>query len=109
MIALSDRTIEIVNALFREEQRDEVVELLKIECAENIPFCEDHDKFQMERIRFSVLKLSEGGMDELIQAIELAQVDWRDLFMAAGFGHDPEAHNRWASQLRKSNLTIASR
>jgi hypothetical protein len=49
----------------------------------------------MERIRFSVLKLSEGKIDELVRAIELAQVDWRDLFMEAGFGHDPEAHNKW--------------
>lgn len=95
MIELSDRTLEIVNALFPQEQRGEVIELLKMECAENIPSCEDDDKFQMERIRFSVLKLSEGGMDKLVQAIELAQVDWRDLFMAAGFGDDTEAHNKW--------------
>jgi len=95
MIDLSERTIDIVTRLFSQEQRREVEELLKIECAENIPFCENYDKFQMERIRFSVLKLSEGKLDELVRAIELAQVDWRDLFMEAGFGHDPEAHNKW--------------
>ena len=95
MIKLSERTIKIVNGLFPQEQRLEVADLLKMECAENIPFCENHDEFQMERIRFSVLKLSEGRMDKLVQAIELAQADWRDLFMAAGFGHDPDAHNKW--------------
>jgi hypothetical protein len=95
MIDLSERTIEIVTKLFSQDQRREVEELLKIECADNIPFCESYDKFQMERIRFSVLKLSEGKLDELVRAIELAQVDWRDLFMEAGFGHDPEAHNKW--------------
>lgn len=95
MIDLSERTIEIVTKLFSQEQRREVEELLKIECAENIPFCEGYDKFQMERIRFSVLKLSEGKIDELVRAIELAQVDWRDLFMEAGFGYDPDAHNKW--------------
>lgn len=95
MIDLSERTIEIVNTLFPQQQRGEVIELLRIQCADNVPFCEGYDKFQMERIRFSVLKLSEGRMDKLVEAIKLAQVDWRDLFMTAGFGHDPEAHNRW--------------
>ncbi len=50
----------------------------------------------MERIRFAVLKLSEGNMDKLIQAIELAQAGWRDVLMASGFGEDVEAHNRWS-------------
>lgn len=95
MIELSERTIEIVNSLFLAEQRKEVTELLEIECGENIPFCEDHDKYQMERIRFSVLKLSEGSIEKLVQAIELAQTDWRDLLVAAGFGYDVEAHNKW--------------
>ena len=49
----------------------------------------------MERIRFSVLKLIEGKIDKLISAIELAQIDWRDLLMAAGFGYDTDAHNKW--------------
>ncbi|MDH3282227.1 MAG: hypothetical protein OEQ18_14015, partial [Gammaproteobacteria bacterium] len=58
-------------------------------------FCENGDKYKMERLRFAVLKLSEGEIDRLVQAIELAQVDWRDLLMAAGFGQDIEAHNQW--------------
>lgn len=98
MIEMSDRTIEIINSLFPAEQCQEVTELLKIECGENIPFCDNHDKYQMERIRFSVLKLSEGNMGKLVKAIELAQEDWRDLFMAAGFGHDVEAHKKWQPQ-----------
>ena len=95
MIELSEKTIEIVNLLFPENQREEVNELLKIECGDNVPFCEEYDKYGMERIRFSVLKLSEGEMDKLVEAIELAQIDWRDLFMAAGFGYDVEAHKKW--------------
>ena len=95
MIDLSERTIENITALFHETQRNEVEEFLKIECGDNIPLCESCDKYEMERIRFSVLKLSEGNMEKLIQAIDLAQTDWRDLFMAAGFGNDIEAHNKW--------------
>lgn len=95
MIELSEKTVDIINSLFLENQREEVVELLKLECGDNIPFCEDRDKYDMERIRFAVLKLSEGKMVKLVEAIELAQIDWRDLFMAAGFGYDVEAHKKW--------------
>lgn len=95
MIDLSERTVELIKKVFPEETREEAEELLKLECAENIPFCEDHNEFQMERIRFSVLKLSEGKIDKLVSAIELAQIDWRDLLVAAGFAHDTEAHENW--------------
>lgn len=95
MIELSERTVDKLNAIFSDKHRDEVEELLKVECSENISFCKNHNKYDMERIRFSVLKLSEGSIEKLVEAIELAQTDWRDLFMAAGFGHDAEAHNKW--------------
>ena len=66
MIELSKRTIEKINALFPEIPWDEVEGFLKIECGDNIPFCENRDKYEMERIRLSVLKLSEGNMEKLI-------------------------------------------
>lgn len=95
MIELSEGTLDKINSLFSSHERKEAGEFLKIECGENIPFCEHHDKYDMERIRFAALKLSEGNIEKLVEAIELAQIDWRDLFMAAGFGHDVEAHNKW--------------
>jgi hypothetical protein len=95
MIELSERTVERVSSLFPNNQLKEVEDLLTIECGENIPFCENKDKFEMERIRFAALKLSEGNIEKLVQSIELAQTDWRDLLMAAGFGEDVEAHNKW--------------
>jgi hypothetical protein len=101
MIKLSEDTIHIVNALFPENLRNEVVDFLELECAENIPFCENHDQYKMERIRFAVLKLSEGKITKLVDSIELAQVDWRDLFMAAGFGYDPEGHINWFRNFKK--------
>jgi len=95
MTELSGKTKERISALFPSKQRKEVEDLLIIECGENIPFCESKDKYKMERIRFAALKLSEGSMDKLIIAIELAQKDWRDLLMNAEFGKDLEAHNKW--------------
>ena len=101
MIELSHKVDELVDRLFSSSDCKEVRQLLETECAENISFCENSDKFDMERIRISVLKLSDGKMDKLIEAIVLAQTDWRDLFMAAGFGEDIYAHEKWFLENKK--------
>ena len=98
MIELSDRIADLVDKLFSIKDRDEVTHLLETECADNLPFCEDSDKYDMERIRVSVLKLCEGSMDKLVDALVLAQTDWRDLLVAAGFGHDTQAHKKWSPE-----------
>jgi len=51
-------------------------------------------------VRFAALKLSEGNKDKLLRAAQLAQYDWRDLLVAAGFANDAEAHNSWAPLLK---------
>lgn len=49
-----------------------------------------------ERVRFAVLKLSEGNLDKMKAAIAQALIDWRDVLMAAGFGEDVHAHESWS-------------
>jgi hypothetical protein len=49
----------------------------------------------LERIRFAALKLSAGNLEALRSAVGLANRDWRDLLMAAGFGRDVDAHRSW--------------
>ena len=96
MLALSDRSRKLINRVFADEAtRNIVMEKLVNECGIGVPFCEKSTPEEMDRIRFSVVKLSEGDVKKLESAIELANVDWRDLFMAAGFGHDVEEHNKW--------------
>jgi hypothetical protein len=55
-----------------------------------------------ERVQIGVLKISNGNIDELLSAIILAQTDWRDLLIAAGFGHSITEHENWAHGLLKS-------
>lgn len=93
---LSLRTSALVEKIFSTSQAAEVTHWLEDECGNNIPFCDHHDEYQMERIRFAVLKLSNGNIKQLLRAIDEARTDWRDLFMAAGFGHDVKAHELWA-------------
>jgi hypothetical protein len=92
---LSPETERRIAALFPLPLRAEVSELLKIQCGNNLPFCNNYDEFQLERIRFSALKLSAGKIEKLKDAITLAKTDWRDLLVAAGFADDITAHKRW--------------
>jgi hypothetical protein len=92
---LSQETERKIAAMFPQGLRAEVSELLKIQCGNNLPFCDNYDEFQLERIRFSALKLSAGNIDKLKDAIKLAKADWRDLLVAAGFADDITAHKRW--------------
>lgn len=75
--------------------RQTAAELLVVECGVNLPLWRGTDPQGLERIRFAALKLSNGDLGELRRAVEIAKVDWRDVLVAAGFGHDPRAHERW--------------
>lgn len=94
-MGLSAETARRVDALFLGAERASVIELLSRECGANLPFCEDATPESSERIRFAVLKLSGGAMDELRRAIETAKQDWRDVLVAAGFGESVQAHKKW--------------
>ena len=69
--------------------------LLVEDCADNLPSWRDGTLDGLERIRFAVLKLSEGNLQKLLEAIYLAKVDWRDALVSAGFGDDTRAHEAW--------------
>ena len=83
--------------------RQEAAELLITRCGANLPLWRETDPRGLERIRFAALKLSDGDLGELRRAVEIANVDWRDVLVAAGFGHDPRAHELWFPAPRKSD------
>ena len=95
MLPLSPDTRSRVEVLFAPDQVEAARAALENECANNLPFCEGLDMFALERVRFAVLKLSAGNLENLQREIEQAKRDWRDTLMAAGFGHDVNAHSRW--------------
>ena len=99
MSELSQNTKNLVHALYKSREALEVCDILENECGTEALSCEGWSPAQMERIRFSVLKLAKENTMSLDSAIELAQKDWRDLLMAAGFGNDLNAHERWAAQI----------
>ncbi len=92
---LSNKTTEIIDALFSVKEAEIIESTLLEKCSTNIPGCEDWSQENMERVWLSVLKLSSGNIEKFESAIILANTDYRDLFMAAGFGDDLEAHKQW--------------
>lgn len=94
VLKLNERTEKLLNFIFPETSRGKAKVLIETMCGNNLPFCENYDSEKIERIRFSAIKVSNGQMDKLCNAIELAKTDWRDLLVLAGF-ENTEAHNNW--------------
>lgn len=95
-VELTEAVLARLEASFPADLRAEVKDLLVHECGRNLPYCGEPGKdLLIERIRIGVLRVSAGNMEDLLRAIELAQVDWRDLLVAAGFGESTEAHLEW--------------
>jgi hypothetical protein len=90
MIPISDATRTRLRTLFCESDWEEAETRLATECADNLPLTEE-----FERIRFAVLKLSQGNMEKLGQMIDEAKCDWRDVLVTAGFAEDVNAHWSW--------------
>ncbi|MGD8403256.1 MAG: hypothetical protein PVJ21_06325 [Anaerolineales bacterium] len=100
MIPLSPKTAQALEKVFPDlETRQLVADILVNECGEDVPFHQDASPEEMERVRFSVLKLSAGDLDKFDEAVKLANLDWRDLFVAAGFGYDTEGHEKWYQEM----------
>jgi hypothetical protein len=93
--SLSPETEKRIDLLFTPDLRHEVAAWLASECGRNLPLAKDASDAAVERIQFAALKVSGGDVDGLLRAIELAQIDWRDLLVAAGFAEDVRAHERW--------------
>ena len=91
-LGLSAETQLRIDLLFSPDQRDQVANLLATKCGNNLPFLETRNVNDLERFQFAALKLSNGTIQGLQNAIDLANLDWRDLLMSAGFGHDINAH-----------------
>ncbi len=96
--SLSKRTILLANALFDEPALSRIKKVLEEEVGEDLPFCDDSSPEQMERLRFAALNLIHRDVADWDWVIELAKSDWRDLLMAADFGHVLE-HDKYFNQI----------
>ena len=94
-VPLSPETRKRLERLFQGPAGQLATDLLVQQCADNLPLWVNTDERGLERIRFAVLKLSHGDLAELERAVRAAQVDWRDVLVAAGFAHSVREHESW--------------
>jgi len=95
--SLPSSVIGAIENLFTPEERETIANMMVEECnAEKIYASSEAG---VERIQLAVLKLSDGDANKFLAAIGLAQIDWRDVLVAAGFGYDVEAHMKWADEI----------
>src|SRR5438270_7279857 len=91
---LSPRILEAIDVDFPAAQRAHVIDLLAN--VEPPLHREPH-----ERLCGAILLLAHGDIDELLEAVALAEVDWRDLLVHAGLAHDD-----WPEKLRAGLATV---
>lgn len=100
---LSPLTRQLVEHFFEPSDRTQASRRLVEECGNNLPFCQDQDQYRLERIRFAVLRLSLGYLQDLRETVDMAKRDWRDVLVWAGFGNSLSAHQEWAERTLKRN------
>lgn len=97
-IPLSIRVKARLEQLFPQEQRPEAVCLLESKCGAGLPLIEAQGAEGIERIRCAALKISDGSLEKLHEAVQLANTDWRDVLVAAGFAESMLAHLSWLQE-----------
>jgi len=87
----------LVQILFMKEDQETACKMITDECGQNLPFLKNADEFMLERFRFAALKLSNGNVSKLREAVDLGKKDWRDLLVWAQFENSLTIHCEWAN------------
>jgi hypothetical protein len=94
-VRLGEGVLARIDRLFAPDERADAAALLAERCGERLPGTDGWPPHAIERIQVAALKLSGGDFAALSEAVRIANVDWRDVLVAAGFGHDTRAHESW--------------
>jgi len=94
-VQLSGNTLRLVRRIFPPGDHAAIIATLEARCGSGLPLWVSPTPEGLERIRFAVLKLSSGSLPEFERAIAIANTDWRDVLVAAGFGSSVVAHVNW--------------
>jgi hypothetical protein len=82
-LLITPKTEKRLALLFAPAEQERARNTLVEECGTNIP---GWNAAGLERLRFAVLRLSDGRLDRLQAAVNNAKRDFRDVLMAADFG-----------------------
>lgn len=82
-------------AVYAPEERREARRMLEFSCGSAVESGWGREPAAYDRVRFAAMQFSYGRIEGLVYAITLAQTDWRDLLVQAGFADDATEHTRW--------------
>lgn len=91
-----------VRLFFRRDARTRVSRVLVERCGSALPGASSAEL--VERIRLAVLKITEGDEEQLVAQVAIAEEDFRDVLVTAGFESDTTAHIQWATEALKLPL-----
>jgi len=101
-VQLSENTLRLVRRIFSPADHTAVIAALETRCGSGLPLWVSTTPEGLERIRFAVLKLSSGSLPQFERALAIANTDWRDVLVAAGFGNGLQAHINWLDEQVRS-------
>ena len=82
-VGLTPAVVEEISLLFSPPERRHVEEVLDQSCGRTLPFQREATAQELEHIRICVLRLSSSDLKKLHEWIDLANVDERDVILAA--------------------------
>lgn len=94
-VPLTQAVRDKIGLVFADGDRQQAADLIQNHCGSGLPLMDSMEPDDYDRIRFAVIKLSNGGIGSLRKRIDEANTDWRDVLVGAGFAWDETAHLRW--------------
>jgi hypothetical protein len=94
-IPLTQAVRDKIEVVFEADLRAEASDLIQKHCGFSLPLMQTTNPDDYDRIRFAVIRLSEGSLETLRELIGEAHKDWRNVLNGAGFAWDVEAHLHW--------------
>ena len=90
-------TRELISRGCPTEHRADISNLLENSCSHNLPGVSSSQGWGelVDRIQLAAIRGSEWNIENIKRSVALANRDWRDLLVSAGFANDPSAHIHW--------------
>ena len=83
-----DDVLKAIKHLFPDENPEDILDLISEYGSE------ERDK-EPHRVRLAILKISQGDMDQLLEAVDLAKTDYRDVLVGAEYENTHDDFDKW--------------
>ncbi len=102
---LGKLTEELITCCCPASQQREISELLSRRCSSNLPGVGDSPEWGelIDRVQLAAIRGSAWNIEKIGKAVSLANIDWRDVLVGAGFANSLSAHKTWQQRAIQSH------